>query len=334
MLSRALLSATLIGAVMSCGEAPTTQSQEALSAVPRPPVISDQHQSGESTAYADWTETRALTCEHMRGEIAAGRFNAEGPPSEPPYRPEYLPGFTAPSLTPADVAIVRRLFGRPCEGLERIWAAPMSAFDIPEDQVFVNFALIMRPMTLLLPDGRAVMLAPAMPGDSHATVGFHAAYVLGLDQQRLFVMTGGGTFGYPGRLSVPLRQPLGAFHVWLEGGGTWQGHTQGWAGITDFAGALPRARGSFLTYGDIPCDRYAQQDTGDALCRGATEYSLTSIDYSDNGADELILVWSLEAYDVAASGARVNRRTTTLTAHYELRDDVYHLTEGAEPPRV
>lgn len=97
---------------------------------------------------------------------------------------------------------------------------------------------------------------------------------------------------------------------------------------------MPRDRGRFLTYGDIPCDRYAQEENGDALCRGATTYSLTSIAYSDNGADELTLVWTLETYDQASGGRHVNRRSRALTARYELRGGKYHRAEGAEPPRI
>ena len=336
MLSRILLVAALIGAVTSCGAPPSTTTAD-----PAPPPQSVTDNASQLSSQADasggstaWGDTREGACAHMRQEIAAGRPNAEGPPSEDPYEPSNLPGFTAPTLALADSATARRIFGRPCVGVDNVWAVATSSFDSAVNDARMDFALVMRPMVLRLPDGRGVVLARVMPGDSHATTGFHGALILGGEQQRPFAMDGGGTFGDPGTLSVPARQPLGAFHVWLEGGGTWQGHTQGWAAITDFSAAAPRDRGQFRTRAQVPCNRYAQEESGDVLCRGAMEYALTSIDYSDNGADELALGWMLETYDLAPGDRRVNRQSRTLTARYELRGGVYRLVGGVEPPRI
>jgi hypothetical protein len=333
VLRKLLLSASLAAAAISCGaESPTPASnaparEESSAASAELPQPAD-------APYAPWGESRELACAHMREEIAAGRPGAEGPPSEDPYEPDPLPGFTALALTSADSATTRRIFGQLCAGIANVWAVPTASFDQGVNDARMDFALVMRPMLLRLPDGRGVVLARVMPGDSHATTGFHGTLILGGEQQRPFAMDGGGTFGDPGRLSVPVQQPLGAYHVWLEGGGTWQGHTQGWAGVTDFAGATPRHRGHLRTRAQTPCDRYAQEQSGDAVCRGAMEYALTSIDYSDRGADELTLAWTLETYDEASGERRVNRRTRTITARYELRGGVYRLVGGEEPPRV
>jgi hypothetical protein len=153
----------------------------------------------------------------------------------------------------------------------------------------VLFAVVRHPMVLRLPDGRNVVLAPVMPGDSHASTGFYAAFVLGSDQQQPFAMAEGSSFGAAGALSAPRQQPPGAFHVWLEGGGTWQGYTQ----------AGPASQIS-----PTPCPSIAaasaqrrfpvQARRRRRASRGATNYALTSIDCSDNGADELSLAWSLE----------------------------------------
>jgi hypothetical protein len=242
-----------------------------------------------------------------------------------------MPGFAAPALAPADAAVARRLLGEPCAGLAQVWAVPMSSFDFPDpEDVVVDFAAVTRPSVLRLPDGRRVFLAAAMPGDAHATNGFFAAYILGVEQRPLFPMRGGGTFGMPGTLSVPLQQPRGAYHVWLEGGGTWQDDTQGWAAITDFAGAIPVHRGRFLTRAQISCDHDPQVN---APCQGATEYAPTSITYAD-GANQLTLAWCLETYDVGAGGRKLNRSVRTLTARYALRDGIYQLVGGEEPPRI
>lgn len=332
MLRKLLLFAALAVAAMSCGAESPPRAQITPSAEERPPADGVPQQA--DAPYAPWGDSRELACAHMRAEIAAGRPNAEGPPSERPYEPDFLPGFRAPALVPADSATARRIFGQPCAGIESVWAVPTSSFDHAEDDARMDFALVMRPTLLRLPDGRGVVLARVMSGDSHATTGFHGALILGGAQQRPFAMDGGGTFGDPGTLSMPVQQPLGAYHVWLEGGGTWQGHTQGWAAITDFSGATPSHRGHFPTRAFFPCDRYAQEETRDTLCRGATEYALTTVDYSDNGADELTLVWTSETYDEASSDRRVNRRMRTYTARYELRGGVYRLVDGAEPPRV
>lgn len=338
MLSRLLLFAALIGAVVSCG-APTSTS----SADNAPPEQSAQANPGPLPTEADpdggytpWGDTRESTCAHMREEIAAGRPGGEGPPSERPYEPGHRPGLAALALTPTSATTARRIFGEPCVNIANVWAVPISAFEleITDSDAFNDYVVVLRPMTLRLPDGRDVVLAPIRPGEAHATNGFYAALILGGAQRRPFAMDGGGTFGEPGTLSVPRQQPPGAFHVWLEGGGTWQGYTQGWAAITDFAGAAPQARGRFRTYGYSPCDSYAQQQSGDRLCRGTREYALTSVAYSEGGADQLTVTWEMETYDQAAGDRKVNRQTRTLVARYELRGGVYRLVEGEEPPRV
>jgi hypothetical protein len=283
VLSRLPLSAALIVAAMSCGVPPAAKSETAQSAP-----------TDQSTPYADWTETPEGACAFMRAEIAAGRPEGQGELSERPYEPALLPGFSRLNFTPADSATAQRVFGRSCGGIENVWAVSTSALDLREDEPGVLFAVVRQPMMLRLPGGRNVVLAPVMPGDSHATNGFYAAFVLNSTQQQPFAMAEGSSFGAAGTLSAPSQQPLGAFHVWLEGGGTWQGYTQGWAGVTDFAGATPQHRGRFRIYGDFPCQRESE----------------------------------------ASGGRRVNRRTQTLTARYELRGGVYRLMEGTEPPRA
>lgn len=329
MLIRALLLAALAAAVIGCGAARTTRPDAA-----EPPRSAQAQPSTETVStYVPWGETRESVCAYMRAEITAGRPRGEGEPSERPYDRPYLQGFAAPSLARAEAMVVRRLFGQPCEGIANVWAPPPSSFETRDDDVVEPFVIVLQPSVLRLPDGRSVLLAPVRPGDAHATTGFYGALICG-SQTKPFAMDGGGTFGEPGKLSVPLHQPRGAFHVWLEGGGTWQGDTQGWAGVTDFSGAEPQHRGHFLTYGDTRCDRYAQEESGDALCRGATEYALTSVHYADNGPDELTLVWRLETYDEASGGRRVNQRVRTLRARYALRGGVYRLAGGEEPPRI
>jgi hypothetical protein len=336
VLRKLLLFAALAVAAISCGAESPTPSQAPVSETQKPsvdnPWIAPQSDAG--AVYAPWGDSRELACAHMREEMAEGRPSAEGPPSEEPYEPDLLLGFTALDLSPADSATARRIFGQPCAGVANVWAVATSSFDQGANDARTDFALVMRPMLLRLSDGRSVVLAGVRPGDAHVTTGFQAALILGGDQRQPYAMDGGGTFGEPGTLSMPVQQPPGAYHIWLEGGGTWQGHTQGWAGVTDFAGATPRDRGHFPTRAYFPCDRYAQEENNDALCRGATEYALTSIDYSDNGADEITLAWTVETYDEASGERRVNRRTRTITARYELRGGVYRLVGGEEPPRV
>lgn len=328
MLRRLLFSAALIAAAASCGEEPTTHSQDV--AAPSPAAPAPPPQSESSASYVFWGDTREGVCAHMREEIAAGRPQAEGELSERPYEPGYLPGFVAPTLSPASAAAVQRIYGQPCEGIAHVYAAPISVFENGEDDARATFAAILRPMVLRLPGGRDVVLAPVIPGDSHATDGFYAASILGGDQRRPFAMDGGGTFGRPGTLSVPAEQPTGAFHVWLEGGGTWQGNTQGWAAITDFSGAAPRARGSFPTRGDFACEREREGEP----CRGAVQYALTSIRHSDNGPDQLTLVWTLRTFDLYARDRRANQTQRTLTARYVLSGGTYSRVEGEEPPRL
>jgi hypothetical protein len=215
----------------------------------------------------------------------------------------------------------------------------MASFELSRSSDDPSFAAVTEPSVLQMPDGRKVLLAAVRPGDAHVAQGFFAAMFLDGSRPHLFVMEGGGSFGDPGRLSVPAQQPLGAFHVWLEGGGSWMASTVGWAAITDFSGSQPRNVGGFRTYAHIFCD--AARAGADGMCRDVMEYRLSSIRYSDNGPDELTLTWTIVAYDTwkietydPDDERHVNVRERTITARYELRGGAYRLAEGEEPPVV
>ncbi len=157
-----------------------------------------------------------------------------------------------------------------------------------------------------MPDGRYVMLNPVMNGH-YASASFLGSFVSedGRPTSPPVLMSTGQNRGFHGRLYTPRDQPLGVFHVWLDAGGTWQGHTITWVGVTDFAGSTPRDAGAFLSSYSCP--------EGECVA-----FELTSVRYSENGPDEVTLTWSLDD-------------GTSMTATYVLRAGQYTLQSGRAP---
>ena len=157
-----------------------------------------------------------------------------------------------------------------------------------------------------LPDGRYVLLNPVMSGN-YASASFVASLMSddGVPTSRPVLMPTGQNRGFHGRLYAPRQQPLGAFHVWLEAGGTWQGHTISWVGVTDFSGSMPRDLGAFPSSYSCP----------DGAC---APFDLMSVEYSPNGPDEVTLNWSQESGPL-------------LSATYVLHGGQYRLQRGRPP---
>lgn len=331
MLIRALLAGCLLLVTAACGlEAPADLSEPASA----PPREAEFRAAALPEAPSDdwWGSSRDRTCQHLLDEYARVA-TPEGERRERNYLTRnYLPNLGPLQLTQADAETARRIFGDPCPGLERAWGTPLSSFAFPNQSGGSGFAAVEAPAVLYLPDGRRVLLAAVTPAQAHIAQGFHAAVFLGSEsRQRPYPMEGGGSFGYPGALSAPIRQPLGVFHVWLEGGGTWQGYTQSWATITDFSGVLPKFVGAFRTSAHFPCREY--EERSDGVCPGGKAYSLIGLHYSDNGPDDLTLTWRMETFDEVEDHRRINVRERTLVARYQLRE-VYVLVEGEEPPGI
>lgn len=166
-----------------------------------------------------------------------------------------------------------------------------------------------------LPDGRRVLLNPVLNGDV-LSASFVATIVSNSGQpiSRPVLMPTGQNRGYHGRLYTPQQQPLGAFHVWLEAGGTWQGHTISRVGVTDFSGSTSRDVGIFPS--GYSCE-------GSFAC--SSEHELISVEYSPGGSDEVTLTWSVREFEER----RTRRRQTSAT--YLLRGGRYQLARGEEP---
>lgn len=247
---------------------------------------------------------------------------------------EFLPGLAELKTTPADAQIGQRLLGRSCAGLPEVWAVrttALSGYD-PSGEALLALSY---PVLITLKDGRKAFIAAASEGSSHAASGFPVAAILG-PKEKLVALGGGGTWGDVGDISVPSVQPLGAFHIWIQGGGMWQGYVQGWASIADFTTDTPVDVGNFPTDAFFPCEEVAQ-GTPRLRCRGAKEYSLSSITYGLGGADELSLRWEMREWDEVGSwehSRKIRQRQSTFEAIYEMRGGRYVLVRGAEPPRV
>lgn len=231
-----------------------------------------------------------------------------------PYTTElryYPPGGVAlanlvlllPEAAPRDWT--ENAFGEACAG-SNVWRAIV---EIPNSQNAPSRVALpaVEGVSFELPDGRHVLLNPVMNGH-YASASFVGSIVSrdGRPTSPAVLMPTGQNRAFHGRLYTPREQPLGAFHVWLDAGGTWQGHTITWVGVTDFSGSTPRDVGAFIS--SYSC-------AGDEEC---VSFSLASVRYSENGPDELTLTWS------ADDG-------TSLTATYVLRAGRYAFQRGSAP---
>lgn len=296
------------------------------------------------TVLLDDGSTRAALCATLRERAVSeaeiqSRYGPNATDSPPAQGPERTPeesediayfqnppsGLANLEIVPAPRVLNMRMLGAPCEDFEA-WAVALPMAD--RDQRTIGYASASAGFTFALPDGREVFLAPTSTGDSHSDFGTYLASILMSDGAAtpLTLLAGGGTWGGQGDLFIPLHQPLGAFHVWQDGGGMWQGYVQGWIGVTDFAGSTPRAVANFPAYASFPCD-------GDGRER-CIDYRLASISYSENGPDELSITWRLTSYTVNERGQRGDLRSREVSAGYELRAGEYMRVRGEEPPRA
>lgn len=204
--------------------------------------------------------------------------------------------------------------GESCAGASELWPVVV---DLPPTWTGAPHFIVPAAagVQIDLPDGRHVLLNPVLNGH-YLSATFAATIVSDAGQpiSRPVLMPTGQNRGYHGRLYTPRQQPLGAFHVWLEAGGTWQGHTISLVGVTDFSGAVPRDVGLFPS--SYSC-------AGSTAC--SAEHELISVEYSPNGPDEITLTWS-----VSEHGERRARRHE-MSATYLLRGGRYRLERGDEP---
>jgi hypothetical protein len=190
------------------------------------------------------------------------------------------------------------------------------------------------PSLVQLGDGRTVFIAVASEGHYHAADGLGIAAIV--DERRpeptpLFALPGHAPWGEAPTFNASREQPG---HVWFAAGDISFGDSEGWAGVADLSGALPRELGRFRTYGRHLC---AIDELNPAPCQGGWEYVVTSIAYAPAG--QLNLQWRMEEFDQMPSAQwwtphKVRRREQELSAWYELRDGHYELVRGQEPPSI
>lgn len=206
--------------------------------------------------------------------------------------------------TPAPRAWTIGAFGQPCDGSD-LWLARVGLPPGWTGRSELSLPTI-EGVQFTLPDGRNVLLNPTLTGN-YASASFVASIVSSEGQplSPAVLMQTGQNRGFHGRLFTPPRQPLGGFHVWLEAGGTWQGHSISWVGVTDFAGSTPLNVGVFPTSYSCPAGQ-------------CDEFELTSVEYSSNGPDDVTLTWSRQ-------GAQ------PLSATYTLAGGEYRLRSGRPP---
>jgi hypothetical protein len=190
------------------------------------------------------------------------------------------------------------------------------------------------PSLVQLGDGRTVFIAVASEGRYHAAEGLGIAAIV--DERRpeptpLFAMPGHAPRGEAPTFNAPREQPG---HIWSAVGDISFGDSEGWAGVADLAGSLPRELGRFRTHGRHLC---AIDELDPRPCQGGWEYVVTSVAYAPAG--QLRLQWRMEEFDQLPSAQwwnphKVRVRARELTAAYELRDGRYALVSGQEPPSI
>jgi hypothetical protein len=270
-------------------------------------------------------------CEEFRSEEAQIQASEE---TRTLRWPTALPGMAPLERHAAPTALTRALLGAPCHGGDDLWVVPVARLTGHLVNVEQEFVAVRGPSIALLGNGRTAFFAIASEGHYHAADAFGLIAVVDDDDPGstpLFAMPGSGTWGEVGGFNIA----AGEGAIWSAAGDFSFGDAQGWAGVTDVSAPAPHASGRFLTYGRHTC--LTSDASPGSWCRGAWEYTITSIVYRPDGL--LTLTWRLDNFDerrVGAGDASQRRRQTTrlLSASYQMDGQSYRRRSGEEPPSI